>query len=71
MRGEPTMTGVTEVAALPAEYSLGQNYPNPFNPNTGIRFQVPGVSDVKLIVYDILGREVALLVNERKGTGNV
>jgi hypothetical protein len=53
----------------PTTYELSQNYPNPFNPTTGVRFQVPGVSDVKLIVYDILGREVATLVNERKAAG--
>ena len=55
--------------AVPSAFALLQNYPNPFNPNTGIRFQVPGVSDVRLIVYDILGREVAVLVNERKAAG--
>ncbi len=49
---------------------LGQNYPNPFNPKTGIRYQVSGVSDVKLVVYDMLGREVAVLVNERKADGS-
>jgi len=55
---------------LPAASALLQNYPNPFNPKTGIRFQVPGVSDVKLAVYDVLGREVTVLVNERKAPGN-
>ncbi len=53
----------------PGEFALMQSYPNPFNPKTGVRFQVPGVSDVKLSVYDILGREVAVLVNERKAAG--
>jgi hypothetical protein len=55
--------------AVPSVFALLQNYPNPFNPKTGIRFQVPGVSDVRLSVYDILGREVAVLVNERKAAG--
>jgi hypothetical protein len=50
-------------------YTLFQNYPNPFNPNTEIRYQVPAVSDVKLMVYDILGREVTKLVNEKKAPG--
>jgi photosystem II stability/assembly factor-like uncharacterized protein len=54
---------------LPATFALFQNYPNPFNPKTVVRFQVPGISDVKLVVYDILGREVAVLVNERKSAG--
>jgi hypothetical protein len=55
---------------VPGEYALLQNYPNPFNPTTGVRFQVPGVSDVKLVVYDLLGREVAVLVNEKKAPGS-
>lgn len=54
----------------PETFVLSQNYPNPFNPKTGVRFQVPGVSDVKLVVYDLLGREVAVLVNERKAPGS-
>jgi hypothetical protein len=54
---------------LPRSFGLEQNYPNPFNPSTGIRYQVPGASDVKLSVFDLLGREVAVLVNERKAPG--
>ncbi len=54
---------------LPTTFELSQNYPNPFNPTTGVRYQVPGVSDVRLVVYDILGREVTTLVNERKAAG--
>ncbi len=52
-----------------SRFALFQNYPNPFNPKTGVRFEVPGVSDVRLSVYDILGREVAVLVNEKKLPG--
>ncbi len=48
---------------------LEQNYPNPFNPRTGIRYQVPGVCEVKSAVFDLLGREVAVLVNEKKPPG--
>jgi hypothetical protein len=62
---------------LPTNFALRQNYPNPFNPTTGIRYEVPGtrdqgpgVSDVNLVVYDILGREVATLVNERIPAGS-
>ena len=54
---------------VPTSLRLYQNYPNPFNPTTGIRFQVSGFSDVKLSVFDILGREVAVLVNERMPAG--
>ncbi len=54
----------------PGLFLLEQNYPNPFNPTTVIRYQLPEVSDVKLFVYDILGREVTVLVNERKNAGS-
>ena len=47
----------------PTEFRLDQNYPNPFNPSTRIRFQLPVASNVRLVVFDALGREVALLVN--------
>lgn len=54
---------------LPSEFRLEQNYPNPFNPRTMIRFEMPKQSLVRLAVYDILGREVKLLVQEIKSAG--
>jgi agmatine deiminase len=51
------------------DYKLYQNYPNPFNPNTIIRFQIKDSRFVTLKVYDILGREIASLVNEKLNTG--
>jgi hypothetical protein len=68
---------------LPEQFALEQNYPNPFNPETVVRYQVPGVggqasgirgqssgvSMVELRVYDLLGREVTVLVNEKKMAG--
>ncbi|HWQ81708.1 MAG TPA: T9SS type A sorting domain-containing protein [Ignavibacteria bacterium] len=51
-------------AEVPAKYSLHQNYPNPFNPATNIKFSIIKSADVKLIVYNIQGREVQKLVNE-------
>jgi len=74
-------TGVTSVeddvnTTIPTEFSLEQNYPNPFNPTTKIKFTIPSVtlSEVEgslatMKVYDVLGREVATLVNEEKPEG--
>lgn len=55
---------------VPLEYSLEQNYPNPFNPNTQIIYSIKEAGLVQLKVYDILGKEVATLVNENKEAGN-
>jgi photosystem II stability/assembly factor-like uncharacterized protein len=52
-----------------SDFALYQNYPNPFNPTTVIKYHLPVATDVKLLVYDILGRKVAVLVNERKNPG--
>lgn len=51
------------------EFNLAQNYPNPFNPSTTINYEIPKTSLVKIKIYDILGRQVAELVNEEKPTG--
>jgi hypothetical protein len=58
-----------ESARNPDESPLYQNYPNPFNPASEIRYQVSEVGHVRLVVYDLLGRQVATLVNERKEPG--
>lgn len=55
--------------ATPKTYELGQNYPNPFNPSTTIEYSVPNDAAVTLKIYDVLGKEVATLVNEQKPTG--
>ena len=54
----------------PGEFRLHQNYPNPFNPNTSIRFAIGVSSPVTLKVYDVLGRELANLVNEKMNAGS-
>ncbi len=51
-------------------YNLYQNYPNPFNPTTTINFSLPEEAFVKLKIWDILGNEIAVLVNERLSPGN-
>ncbi len=55
---------------IPNVFILEQNYPNPFNPSTTISYTLPKSGNVQLIVYDILGREAATLVNEEKAPGN-
>ncbi len=60
---------VSENEGIPAEFALHANYPNPFNPSTTIRFDLPEAAEVHLMVYDILGREVRVLVNERLEPG--
>ena len=57
-------------ADSPIEFNLSQNYPNPFNPGTIIKYSVANKQIVKLKIYDLLGKEVATLVNEEKTAGN-
>ena len=54
---------------IPASYTLEQNYPNPFNPSTVIKFQLPKASKVSLKIYDVLGEEVAILINSEMNAG--
>jgi len=63
------ISDVEESTELPTDIYLDQNYPNPFNPTTTISYQIPELSFVILKVYDVLGNEVAELVNEEKFTG--
>ncbi|MCX6157244.1 MAG: T9SS type A sorting domain-containing protein [Ignavibacteriae bacterium] len=57
--------GINQISTqVPSAYSLNQNYPNPFNPSTNVKFSIVKAGDVKVIVYDIMGREVQTLVNE-------
>ena len=58
-----------EEKIIPREFSLYQNYPNPFNPETAIEFDIPEVTDVKLEVYDVLGRKVKTILDDRLEVG--
>ena len=65
-----TISDVNTTHQIPAEYSLEQNYPNPFNPTTNIRFRIVEGGFVTLKIYNVLGNEVATLINEEKPAGN-
>jgi len=67
---KPVVTFVENVEIAPQIFALSQNYPNPFNPSTVISFQLPVNSQVTLKVYDVLGNEVATLVNEEMTAGS-
>jgi hypothetical protein len=66
-----TITGVAQTkSTIPNKFELYQNYPNPFNPSTTIKYDLPKQSRVKVVVYDILGREVETLVDEIQKAGS-
>jgi hypothetical protein len=58
---------------IPSKFSLSQNYPNPFNPKTNIKFNIATLGDVKIVIFDVVGRKVQIIVNEKlqPGTYNV
>jgi hypothetical protein len=64
------IVSVEDDIGQPAKFSLYQNYPNPFNPSTKIRFRISEFEFVSLKVYDVLGNEIAILVNEEKPPGS-
>lgn len=62
--------GVNNIlVSIPDKYELYQNYPNPFNPTTSIKYSVSSIRNIKLIIYDIRGKEVTTLVNEKQTPG--
>ena len=67
---DPTLVGVEQEINTPTEFILFQNYPNPFNPTTTLSFVISHPSFVKLCIYDVLGNEIATLVDEFKSAGS-
>jgi hypothetical protein len=66
---EVSILAGVEKEIIPEEYSISQSYPNPFNPKATIEYQVPRLAKVTIVVYDILWKEVATLVNEEVKAG--
>jgi hypothetical protein len=64
-----TTITVNPIDEIPNQFELSQNYPNPFNPSTTIRFGIPEDANVKLTIYNLLGQEVATLVNSDMSSG--
>lgn len=66
---DPVTSVAVQQESMPETFFLSQNYPNPFNPTTTIRYAIPSSATVKLTIHDMLGREVATLVNEEQSVG--
>ncbi|HKL16360.1 MAG TPA: T9SS type A sorting domain-containing protein, partial [Balneolaceae bacterium] len=64
-----TVSNEEIISGLPDSFELFQNYPNPFNPSTTINFALPEQSDVTIRIYDVMGRQIATLLNENRPAG--
>ncbi len=69
-RFDAAVTGIKQVSGMPAEFSLSQNYPNPFNPSTTIAFTLPKSAFTKIVLYDLLGREIRILLDRQMEAGH-
>ena len=68
--GDTTMDAIEQLSgSVPMYFKIYQNYPNPFNPISKIKFDIAKLGNVKLTIYDVLGREITNLVNERLQPG--
>ncbi len=69
--GDTIVTNIKECnIKIPYIYFLNQNYPNPFNPTTKIRYEIPKSTNIKLTVYDITGKEISILANQKVSSGS-
>lgn len=69
LKTQQIVVGVNDRPGLPTACTLSQNFPNPFNPATNITFAIPTANNTSLKIYDVLGQEVAIIVNEQKDAG--
>ncbi|MCH8023570.1 MAG: T9SS type A sorting domain-containing protein [Candidatus Marinimicrobia bacterium] len=69
VQGRLVSLALDERSGVPGTFALHQNYPNPFNPSTTIRFDVPVATDIRIVMYDLLGREVVRLMDGRREPG--
>jgi hypothetical protein len=67
---ESSTTSVESNSEVPCSFSLEQNFPNPFNPSTEIGYQLNTTAEVQLIVYNLIGKEIAILVNQVQRAGH-
>jgi hypothetical protein len=69
--GKEILAGIAllKIIPVPVRYALGQNYPNPFNPTTTVRFELPENAFTRIVIYDLLGREIVLLANKPFNAG--
>ena len=64
------LVGINQISTeIPFDFSLSQNYPNPFNPNTKIQFSLPKPAFTKIVIYDLLGKEIEIIVNGELNAG--